>query len=95
MEHFREGIAPLRHSYINPNEKSNKYKSSLLSWLTKALTEHLLQGNVPLRHLLNAKAPYVIYKENIMQFIFSSWYYFTFILGSFHVESDMQTNVQK
>ena len=27
MEHFLEGIAPLRHWYINPNEKSNKYKS--------------------------------------------------------------------
>ena len=31
MEHFLEGIAPLRHWYINPNEKSNKYKSSLVS----------------------------------------------------------------
>ena len=24
MEHFHEIIAPLRHWYINPNEKSNK-----------------------------------------------------------------------
>ena len=31
MEHFLEGIAPLRYWYINPNEQSNKYKSSLLS----------------------------------------------------------------
>ena len=31
MEHFLEGIAPLRHWYINQNEKGNKYKSSLLS----------------------------------------------------------------
>ena len=31
MDHFIEGIAPLRHWYINPNEKSNKYKLSLLS----------------------------------------------------------------
>ena len=31
MGHFLEGIAPLRHWYINSNEKSNKYKSSLLS----------------------------------------------------------------
>ena len=31
MEHFVEGIALLRHWYINPNEKSNKYISSLLS----------------------------------------------------------------
>ena len=30
MEHFLEGIAPLRHWYINLNEKSNKYKSSHL-----------------------------------------------------------------
>ena len=30
-EHFLEGIALLRHCHINPNEKSNKYKSSLLS----------------------------------------------------------------
>ena len=55
MEHFLEGIAWLRHWYINPNEKSNKYKSSLLSLLTKDLTEDFLQGYVPLRHLLNAK----------------------------------------
>ena len=31
MEHFLEEIAPLRHCYLYPNEKSNKYKSSLLS----------------------------------------------------------------
>ena len=31
MEHFLEGIAPLRHWYINPNEESKKYKSSLPS----------------------------------------------------------------
>ena len=31
MEHYLEGIAPLRHWYINPNEKSNKYKSPLWS----------------------------------------------------------------
>ena len=30
MEHFLEGIALLRHWYINSNEKINKYKSSLL-----------------------------------------------------------------
>ena len=30
MEHFLQGIAPLRHWYINPNEMSNRYKSSLL-----------------------------------------------------------------
>ena len=59
MEHFLEVIAPLRHWYISPNEKSNKYKSSLLSLLTKALTEHFLQGKVPLRHLLNAKPPFM------------------------------------
>ena len=29
MEYFLEGIAPLRDRYINPNEESNKYKSSL------------------------------------------------------------------
>ena len=29
-EHFLEGIALLRHWYINPNEKSNKYQFSLL-----------------------------------------------------------------
>ena len=58
MEYLPEGIAPLRHWYINPNETTNKYKSSLLSLLTKALTEHFLQGNIPLRHLLNAKPPF-------------------------------------
>ena len=53
MEHFLEGISILRHWYIDPNEKSNKYKSSLLN--LKALMEFLLQENGPLRHLLNAK----------------------------------------
>ena len=28
--------------HINPNEKSNKYKSSLLIYVTKAITEHFL-----------------------------------------------------
>ena len=55
MEYFLEGIALLRNWYINPNEKSNKCKSSLLRKLTKALLDHFLQGNVPLRHLLNSK----------------------------------------
>ena len=58
MEHFLEGIAPLRHWYITPNEKSNKYKFSLHSLLNKALTEHFLQENVPSRHLLNGKPPF-------------------------------------
>ena len=31
IEHFLEVIAPLRHLYINLNEKSNKYESSLVS----------------------------------------------------------------
>ena len=31
MEHFLEGFGPLGHWYINPNEKSNKYKSYPLS----------------------------------------------------------------
>ena len=57
MKYFLKGIALLGHWYINPNEKSNRYKSSLLSLLTKALTEHFLQRNIPLRNLLNAKPP--------------------------------------
>ena len=56
MENFFKGIAPLRHWYINPNEKINQYKSSLPSYLSKTLTAvHFLKGNVPLRYLLNAK----------------------------------------
>ena len=45
MEHFLEGIAPLRHWYINPNEKSNKCLQIFSSELTntKALAEHFLQ----------------------------------------------------
>ena len=60
MEHFHEKNAPLSHWYINPNEKSNKFKSSLLSELTKlALTDLFLRGNVPLSHLLNEKLPFM------------------------------------
>ena len=51
MEHFLEGIVPF--------EKSNEYKSSLLSKLTKAFTEYFLQGNVPLRHLLNEETRFM------------------------------------
>ena len=40
------------HWYIKPNENSNKYKSSILSKLSKDLTEHFIQGNVPLWHHL-------------------------------------------
>ena len=41
MEHFLEGIVPLRHWYNYPNEKSNKYKSSLQSKFTKGLNRAL------------------------------------------------------
>ena len=38
MEHiFCNGIGPLIHWYINPNEKNDKYQSSLLNQLIKAL----------------------------------------------------------
>ena len=56
--------APLRHWYINPNEKSNKYKSYLLNKLTNALIDHFLQGNVPLRQLLNAKPPFMSWRRS-------------------------------
>lgn len=61
MEHFLDGIAPLKHWYINANEKRNKYKSSLQSSLSKALMDHFLQGNVPLRQplALNAKPQFM------------------------------------
>ena len=56
MEHLLEGIAPLWHQNINPNKKSNKLTSSLLSYiLNKALIKHFLQGNISLRHLINTK----------------------------------------
>ena len=71
MQHFLEGIAPLRHWYINPNEKSNKYIPSLLSWLTKALMEHFLQGNVPLRHLLNAKPPFMSWQRSAFNEVYN------------------------
>ena len=52
MEHFHEGITPLRHWYFNPNEKSNKYKSSLLE-----LTYQSLNGALPSRkYSMNAPA---------------------------------------
>ena len=46
MEHLLEGIAQFRHWYINPNEKSNKYKSSLLS-LKGALSSRKYSIKVP------------------------------------------------
>ena len=46
MEHFLEGIAPLRHWYLNPIEKRHNYKSSVVfSQLTKALSfKEIFQG---------------------------------------------------
>ena len=40
--------------------------TNLLFWiyLIKALTEHFLQGNVPLRHLLNAKPPFMSWRRS-------------------------------
>ena len=67
MEDFLEGIDPLKHWHINPNEKSNRYKSYLPTILTKALTEHFLQRNVPLRDLLNAKHPFDVLMEICLQ----------------------------
>ena len=52
--YFFEGITPLRHWYINPNERINKYKFSLLCWLTNiALAEQYIQANVLLMYLIN------------------------------------------
>ena len=48
MEYFLKGSAPFRHCYMQ-SEMGNKYNSSLLSKLMKALIELFLQGNVPLR----------------------------------------------
>ena len=58
-------IRPSKTAYLGPEVGQNgiywafNYKYSLLSYLTKALTEHFLQGNVPLGHLLNAKPPFM------------------------------------
>ena len=37
IEHFLKGISLLRYWYINPNHRSNKYKSSLYQSLNGAL----------------------------------------------------------
>ena len=59
MEHFLEGIALLWHWYINPNEKSNKYKSSLLSLLAYQSLNKALPKCSIIRHLLNAKPQFM------------------------------------
>ena len=40
--------------------------TNLLFWvnLQKALTEHFLQGNIPLKHLLNAKPPFMSWRRS-------------------------------
>ena len=45
LQHFLEEIAPLRHWYINANENSNKYKTSILS----QLKYQCLKGALPSR----------------------------------------------
>ena len=44
-----EGIAPLRHWYVNPNEKSNKYNFFFTYPIYQRLIKHFLQENAPLR----------------------------------------------
>ena len=41
--YFLEGITPLKHWYINPNEKTNKY----LQILSSKLTYQSLNGALP------------------------------------------------
>ena len=53
---FLEGNALLRHWYTILNETSNRYKTSPTYQGLSRLPEQFLQGNVPLRHLLNAKS---------------------------------------
>ena len=69
---YLEGIAPLRHWYVNPNERSNNNKSSVLN-LTKALTEYFLQGNIPLRQLLNAKPQFIYWLLTEIWLQWSKW----------------------
>ena len=45
MEHFLEGIALLRHQYMNPNENSNKY----LQIISSELTYQSLNRSLPSR----------------------------------------------
>ena len=68
MEHFLEGIALLGHWYINPNEKSNKCKSSLLIKLTKAS----YNGAVPSRKC-SIKVP-----AKCITSVYMSWWRFAF-----------------
>ena len=55
MQNFFKGIAPMRHWYINPNEKNDKYQSSLLNKLINAL-----KGALPPRKY-SVKAPDAIF----------------------------------
>ena len=47
--------------HLNPNEKSKKYKSCLLSYLTKHLSEHFLQGNTKIP---NTKPPFMPWRRS-------------------------------
>ena len=73
MEHVLEGIALLRHLYINLYKKSNKYKYSLLSQITKALSDHFLKGNVQLMHLLNAKPSFMSWQRSASNEVPNAW----------------------
>ena len=53
MEHFLDGSAPLRLWRVDSEEKICTCYSSHLGYYTNVLTEQFVQGNVPLRDLLN------------------------------------------
>ena len=54
MEHFLEGSTPLRLCwFVNSVEMNYICYSSFLGWCSNVLMEQFLQGNVPIKHLLN------------------------------------------
>ena len=61
MEHFYEEIAQLRQCYIKWNKWEDWGVANTNLHIRVSLSNP--QGNVPLRHLVNAEPPFIFWQE--------------------------------
>ena len=70
MEHFLEGSSLLRLWYFNSEEN---IVISYSSYLLGLLSEQFLQGNVPLRHLLNGETLFMSWWRSAIKEVNCKW----------------------
>ena len=93
--------------YVNSNEKHMRRvtNTNLLFWvnlwLTKALMEYFLHGNISLRHMLNAKPPFMSWRRsafnevNDWALVYAHALYLYYCTLSSSSTRTIQTNTEK